>query len=391
MIADAIARQGRWFSRRRNYVLLAFVPLAMLVVTQPEPIETTFGQLADTLYESVCIALAFVGLGIGGYVAGHLPEGTAGLNAATQVADTLNTSGLYSLTRNPVHFGKAVTYMAIACFLQNVWFAALMLLFLIIYFERIIATEEKFLDEKFGDGYRHWAAKVPAFFPRRRGWRAAEVPFSFRTALRHAYPGLFAIIAVLFVLDQSREYLTKTQMSVDTGWLAALVVAAFAYVVLHWAKKRTRLLSEPNATQRHAGVQTPASGSIKTTGQPPAVEKTTVIVQPPTNGTNYWTVKVIERPEGDWIVHRFYGPDSAERAYVYADSLRAAVPAELAGPYEDALKMIRQAVETLFGSAAKMPSVEAIGPTPADHAEEIVAALQRVATPEASETKPSPK
>ena len=54
--------------------------------------------------------------------------------------------------------------MAIACFLQNVWFAVLMLLFLIIYLERIIATEEEFLTEKFGDAYRDWAAEVPAFF-----------------------------------------------------------------------------------------------------------------------------------------------------------------------------------------------------------------------------------
>ena len=52
-----------------------------------------------------------------------MPAGTSGRNTAKQVADTLNTTGLYSLTRNPLYLGNAVIYMAIACFLQNVWFA----------------------------------------------------------------------------------------------------------------------------------------------------------------------------------------------------------------------------------------------------------------------------
>ena len=148
MIADFMARQGNWFFRWRSYVLLGFAPLALLVVMQPEPIETTFGQLADTLFESACIALAFLGLAIRARLGRRRASGHVRPNTATQVADTLNTKGLYSLTRNPLYLGNAVIYMAIACFLQNVWFAALMLLFLIIYLERIIATEEKFLAVK---------------------------------------------------------------------------------------------------------------------------------------------------------------------------------------------------------------------------------------------------
>ena len=243
MIADSMARQGNWFFRWRSYVLLGFAPLALLVVMQPEPIETTFGQLADTLFESACIALAFLGLAIRAVTVGYVPAGTSGRNTAKQVADTLNTKGLYSLTRNPLYLGNVVIYMAIACFLQNVWFATLMLLFLIIYLERIIATEEKFLAGKFGNDYREWATEVPAFFPRLTGWRAPELTFSFRNVLRREYSGLFAIIAVLFVLDQSREFLAESKTVLDPNWLAALAAGALAYVLLRWVKKRTRLLN----------------------------------------------------------------------------------------------------------------------------------------------------
>jgi len=242
MIADSIARQGRWFFRWRSYVLLGFAPLALMVVMQPEPIEAAFGREADTLFESACIALAFLGLAIRAHVVGHVPAGTSGRNTVRQAADTLNTTGLYSFTRNPLYLGNAVIYMAIAFFLQNVWFAVLMLLFLIIYLERIIATEEKFLMGKFGDDYHHWAAEVPAFFPRTTGWRTPELPFSFRNVLRREYSGLFAIVAVFFVLDQSREYLAESRTAIDPDWLAALAAGALAYVLLRWAKKRTRLL-----------------------------------------------------------------------------------------------------------------------------------------------------
>jgi protein-S-isoprenylcysteine O-methyltransferase Ste14 len=243
MIADSIARQGSWFFRWRSYVLLGFAPLVFLIITQPEPIETRYGHRADTLFESACIALAFLGLAIRAYVVGHVPAGTSGRNTAKQVADSLNTTGLYSLTRNPLYLGNAVIYMAVGCFLQSVWFAVLMLLFLIIYLERIIATEEKFLAEKFGDDYQNWTAEVPAFFPRLTGWRAPELPFSIRNALRREYSGLFATIAVFFVLDQSREYLAESRTTIDPDWLAALAMGALAYVLLRWAKKRTRLLN----------------------------------------------------------------------------------------------------------------------------------------------------
>ena len=245
MIANSIARQGSWFFRWRSYVLLGFAPFAFLVILQPEPIESAFGPTADLLFESVCIALAFVGLGIRAYVVGYVPAGTSGRNTRKQIAARLNTTGLYSLTRNPLYLGNALTYMAVAVFLQNIWFAALMLMFLIIYLERIIATEEEFLADKFGDEYRSWAAEVPAFFPRLAGWRPPELPFSFRNVLRREYSGFFAIIAAFFVLDQSREFFAESSTAFDPDWLAAFAFGAFAYVALLWAKKRTRLLDVP--------------------------------------------------------------------------------------------------------------------------------------------------
>ena len=80
----------------------------LIIVTQPEPIETNFGQTADMHYEAACIALAFVGLAIRVFTVGFVPAGTSGRKHDGQIAETLNTTGIYSLTRNPLYLGNAV-------------------------------------------------------------------------------------------------------------------------------------------------------------------------------------------------------------------------------------------------------------------------------------------
>lgn len=242
MVADGIARQGDWLFRWRSYVLLALIPVFVIAIDKPEAVEMTFGQTADTIYEGLCIAMAFLGLGLRAATVGFVPAGTSGRNTRGQIADTLNTTGLYSLTRNPLYFANAIIYMSIALFTQDILVAVVMGLFLFVYLERIIATEEVFLTRKFGDAYLAWARDVPAFFPRLSGWVAPAMTFSVRSVLRREYSGLFAIVVTFFALDQTREFLNEHPHGIDTTWLLALAAGTVAYVGLRFAKKHTTLL-----------------------------------------------------------------------------------------------------------------------------------------------------
>ena len=218
MIRNSIERQGRWLFRWRSYVLLGFLPLGMIAISRPEPVETYFGDRVDDLYEGVCVALAFVGLGIRAFTVGFVPAGTSGRNTRGQVASVLNTTGMYSLTRNPLYLGNAITCIAIALFTQDVLFTVSMLLFLIVYLERIIATEEKYLMGKFGVSYEEWTQEVPAFFPRFTGWKRPDLPFSLRNVLRREYSGLFAIIASLFTMEFCGTFWWNKNRSIRRGW-----------------------------------------------------------------------------------------------------------------------------------------------------------------------------
>ncbi|MGZ2438217.1 methyltransferase family protein [Sinorhizobium medicae] len=243
MLFDEIAHQGNWLFRWRSYVLLITVPVAFLTLRQGEPIELLFGDRADFVYEAFCIVLAFTGLGIRAVTVGHAPAGTSGRNTRRQKADSLNTTGMYSLCRNPLYFGNAVIYMAVALFTQGIYFVIIMALLLVIYLERIIAAEEAFLSKKFGEQYSEWVQCVPVFFPRPSRWERPGLPFSARNVLRREYPGFFAIIAAFGAIEAFGDILFRGRLLYDPAWIGAFIAGASVYLALLFLKKRTRLLN----------------------------------------------------------------------------------------------------------------------------------------------------
>ena len=57
-------------------------------------------------YEYVCLAVSLCGLSVRIFTVGHTPTGTSGRNTARQVAESLNTTGIYSLVRHPLYLGN---------------------------------------------------------------------------------------------------------------------------------------------------------------------------------------------------------------------------------------------------------------------------------------------
>lgn len=243
MITDTIARQGDWLFRWRSYVLLAFIPLGIYAVSTPEPVEIHFGETADRVWEFSCVLLAFIGLGVRMLTVGHTPSGTSGRNTKEQIADTLNTTGMYSICRNPLYLGNAITYVALALFTQSLSFALIMALFLVIYLERIIATEEKYLAAKFGEEYRAWTARVPIFFPNFSLWTPPALSFSMRNVLRREYSGFFAIIAAAVMINYAHEAFGEGEVQMGVVWAIFFTFGATAYVALRSLKKHTALLT----------------------------------------------------------------------------------------------------------------------------------------------------
>jgi protein-S-isoprenylcysteine O-methyltransferase Ste14 len=75
-------------------------------------------------------------------------------------ASSLQTTGIYSLTRNPMYIGLAAVYTALSFLLGNWWNFILLPLLIVIVQAYIIRREEKYLERTFGDAYIHYKKRV---------------------------------------------------------------------------------------------------------------------------------------------------------------------------------------------------------------------------------------
>jgi protein-S-isoprenylcysteine O-methyltransferase Ste14 len=75
-------------------------------------------------------------------------------------AESLQTTGIYHSTRNPMYFSLMMVYLGLSCLIGNWWNIILLPLLLLIIQEFIIKKEEKYLLRKFGQQYSDYCHQV---------------------------------------------------------------------------------------------------------------------------------------------------------------------------------------------------------------------------------------
>lgn len=75
-------------------------------------------------------------------------------------ATTLQTSGIYSISRNPMYLGLLILYIGMAFIMGNFWTLMLIpiVIFILTYF--VILKEEKYLESAFGEEYIQYRKNV---------------------------------------------------------------------------------------------------------------------------------------------------------------------------------------------------------------------------------------
>lgn len=84
-------------------------------------------------------------------------------------ATTLVTSGIFSVTRNPMYVGMLLTLVSVALWFETVGGLISIPLFFIIIDRFQIQVEEQHLIENFGQAYRDYAQRVPRWLIVRGG------------------------------------------------------------------------------------------------------------------------------------------------------------------------------------------------------------------------------
>lgn len=234
---------GNWLFRWRSY--LPFCLLGLLILAIPDMHRPSGSAVLQYRWEWLCFAISFLGLALRFVVGGHVAPKTSGRNTLGQVAESINTTGIYSIVRHPLYLGNYLMWLGIAMFCFVPWVAAVFTLCFWLYYERIMFAEEEFLRRKFGDQYVKWAERTPAFVPRFSHWAPPALPFSLKTAIRKEYTGLFGLAVGFAAMDQFENFVVTHRYSVEPVWIVFLGLSLILYCTFMVLKKRTSLLRVP--------------------------------------------------------------------------------------------------------------------------------------------------
>jgi protein-S-isoprenylcysteine O-methyltransferase Ste14 len=246
-ITEQLPITGDTLFRRRSYLPLVLVPLFVLSLFDGRP-------PTSVAWELVCFMVALCGLFLRAFVVGTAPHGASTRGTRRPTADSLSMLGAYSVVRHPLYLAN--TLVAIGCaLLSGTWYLPLIVVLLsFVYHERIAAREEAFLQTTFGDGFRAWAAGVPAMIPAVGQYRPSNVPFQWRKVIVQESHGLCAIGTAFLVLDTLEDSVRLGYFHVDAAWLAIFVATLIPFLVVVIVKKAARARREaPERARAGAG------------------------------------------------------------------------------------------------------------------------------------------
>jgi protein-S-isoprenylcysteine O-methyltransferase Ste14 len=242
-LREEFEKQGNWLFVRRSWFPILIFPLLFYTLRYSDNIEIYFGTTAQIIYEIFCVIVSLSGLYVRAFTIAHAPAGTSGRNTKEgQVAEKLNTTGIYSIVRHPLYLGNFLIFFGFVLFTQSPWFIALSVLAFWIYYERIMFAEEEFLRRKYGEQYEKWAAGVPAFWPKFGQYSKPDLPFSVRNVLKREYTAFFEITLIFPLLDIIARYIHRGRVEPDYYWLAFFALGFVTYFTLRTLKKKTKIL-----------------------------------------------------------------------------------------------------------------------------------------------------
>lgn len=242
-LRNELRSQGDFLFKYRSYLPLVFIVPALYVYIQSQFYLQSIDQTQSQLYELCCVAVSLFGLLIRVVTIGYSADNTSGRNTKVgQVADSINTTGMYSLCRHPLYVGNFFMWLGIAGFTQNVWFLVAFAFMYWIYYERIMFAEEEFLISKYSDEYLNWSKRVPAFIPKLGNWEKPINTFSWIKVIRQEKTGILNLFLTIFMVKIIGELVVNHQLLTDLKYWVAFGAALFYYVVIKIIQKKTSLL-----------------------------------------------------------------------------------------------------------------------------------------------------
>ncbi len=223
-------RLGKFLFKFRS-----FTPLPLILLT-----FIFFKPLSPSLFWTFAgLAVAFLGEGVRIASVGFAHHGTSGRESFLK-ADSLNTTGLYSLVRNPLYWGNLLIFAGLLAAFANPSALALFVVFLFLQYHFIVLAEESFLRERHGRAYEEYRDLVRRWLPRFSAWAPPSGSFAWKKILFKENDSCFNLLLAALLITAWKQRHFHGQVR-HAAWLAgaALLLIVFYAAVKVAKKKRT--------------------------------------------------------------------------------------------------------------------------------------------------------
>ena len=236
---QSIEKQGNFLFKYRGQF-----PVFLFILSIPFIYYSSVDNNYLNIYIFSSITFTVLGFLIRFYTIATTPKNTSGRNTNKQIAETLNTTGIYSIVRHPLYLGNYLIWLGISIYTFNIYFLIFMSLFFWLFYKRIIFAEECFLKSKFGEKYLLWSKNVNSFFPIIFSYKKSKINFSFISILRREYSSVLSgLIGYLFI-DIIRNYFVSSTIYLSPKLLVIGSILLFIILILRSLKHYTNFLNE---------------------------------------------------------------------------------------------------------------------------------------------------
>ena len=175
----------RWFYRYRGVILVPPLLLALLSVFRETELEIIW-PIGSTII--------LLGIGIRILAQQHIHH-------RIKARQELTTTGLYSITRNPLYIANTLICLGAIMVSEEIWLIPFIFLYCCFLYSRVVRYEETYLLKEYGEPYREYLSNVPRWFPKTLVfWNGGLFTPDFFHALVAELPGL--LILVVYILKE---------------------------------------------------------------------------------------------------------------------------------------------------------------------------------------------
>ena len=126
-LLEEFDEQGNFLFRWRSYVPSVIIGLSIFYIKDSTYINGDYFANLGLIVFFFLISL--FGLFIRCVTIGYAPEKTSGRNTISQVAETVNQTGIYSLVRHPLYIGNFFMFLGVVLILKSLSFTLIFILF----------------------------------------------------------------------------------------------------------------------------------------------------------------------------------------------------------------------------------------------------------------------